>query len=169
MSGVSDEELYKLSARVGRMLLEGKRSLVTAESCTGGWVAKAVTDVPGSSAWFRGGLVAYDNTAKRGLLGVQAGTLEIHGAVSDATVQEMAVGALNTLGGEIAVAVSGIAGPDGGQPGKPVGTVWFGWAWRHGQAIHHRTRLKIIEGDREQVRRRSVHTALSGLFEIASD
>lgn len=166
---MNEEELYKLSARIGRVLLAAKRSLVTAESCTGGWVAKAVTDIPGSSAWFRGGLVAYDNALKQGLLGVQTATLEMHGAVSDATVQEMAVGALTTLGGDIAVAVSGIAGPDGGQLGKPVGTVWFGWAWRHGQAIHHRTRLKIIDGDREQVRLRSVQTALSGLLEIESD
>lgn len=166
MSTVTDEELYKLAARVGHVLLESQRKLVTAESCTAGWVAKAVTDIPGSSAWFRGGLVAYDNGLKQGLLGVQAETLEVHGAVSDATVQEMAVGALTTLGGEIAIAVSGIAGPDGGQPGKPVGTVWFGWAWKHGQAIHHRTRLKIIEGDRDQVRRRSVQTALNGILEI---
>lgn len=166
MSTVSDEELFKLAARVGHVLLESRRKLVTAESCTAGWVAKAVTDIPGSSAWFRGGLVAYDNELKRGLLGVQADTLEVHGAVSDATVQEMATGALATLGGEIAISVSGIAGPDGGQPGKPVGTVWFGWAWKHGQAIHHRTRLKIIEGDREQVRRRSVQTALNGILEL---
>lgn len=166
MSSVTDEELYKLSSRLGHVLIESQRRLVTAESCTGGWVAKAVTDIPGSSGWFRGALVAYDNSLKQDLLGVRPVTLEMHGAVSDATVQEMAIGALGLLGGDIAVAVSGIAGPDGGQPGKPVGTVWFGWAWRHGQAIHHRTRLKIIEGDRELVRRRSVHTALSGILEI---
>ncbi len=166
MSTVTDEELYKLAARVGHALLESRRRLVTAESCTAGWVAKVVTDIPGSSAWFRGGLVAYDDDLKRGLLGVQADTLKVHGAVSDATVQEMATGALATLGGEIAISVSGIAGPDGGQPGKPVGTVWFGWAWKHGQAIHHRTRLKIIEGDRDQVRRRSVQTALNGILEL---
>ena len=93
-------------------------------------------------------------------------TLAIHGAVSDATVREMALGALERVGGDIALAVSGIAGPDGGQPGKPVGTVWFGWAWRHGQAVHHRTRLKIIEGSREEVRRRSVITALNGVLEL---
>ncbi len=163
---VSDEDLYKLSAKVGHVLLESKRRLVTAESCTAGWIAKAITDIPGSSAWFLGGIVAYDNGIKQTLLGVKPATLEVHGAVSDATVEEMAVGALETLGGDIAVSVSGIAGPDGGQPGKPVGTVWFGWAWRHGQAIHHRTRLKIIEGDRDEVRRRSVSTALNGLLEI---
>ena len=163
---ISDNDLYKLSAKVGHALLESKRRLVTAESCTAGWIAKAITDIEGSSAWFLGGVVAYDNSIKQGLLGVTPATLEVHGAVSDATVQEMAVGALETLGGEIAVAVSGIAGPSGGQPGKPVGTVWFGWAWRHGQAVHHRTRLKIIEGSREEIRRRSVSTALNGLLEI---
>lgn len=163
---VSDDDLYKLSAKVGHVLLESKRRLVTAESCTAGWIAKAITDIPDSSGWFLGGIVAYDNAIKQSLLGVASATLDRHGAVSDATVQEMAVGALSTLGGEVAVAVSGIAGPSGGQPGKPVGTVWFGWAWRYGQAIHHRTRLKIIEGDRDEVRRRSVSTALNGILEI---
>jgi nicotinamide-nucleotide amidase len=163
---LSDDDLYKLAARAGRVLVESQRRVVTAESCTGGWVAKAITDIAGSSAWYLGGVVAYDNSIKQSLLGVTANTLEVHGAVSDAAVQEMVTGALERIGGEIAIAVSGIAGPDGGQPGKPVGTVWFGWAWRHGQAIHHRTRLKIIEGNREEVRRRSVATALNGIFEI---
>jgi nicotinamide-nucleotide amidase len=163
---VTDDELYKLAAKVGHVLLDSRRRLVTAESCTGGWVAKALTDVPGSSAWFLGGVVSYDNSLKQALLGVAEETLAIHGAVSDATVREMAQGALERIGGDVALAVSGIAGPDGGQPGKPVGTVWFGWAWRHGQAVHLRTRLKIIEGGREEVRRRSVITALNGVLEI---
>ncbi len=163
---LTDDDLYKLAAKVGHTLLESKRRLVTAESCTGGWVSKAVTDISGSSAWYLGGVVAYDNSVKQTFLGVLPATLEVHGAVSDATVQEMAIGALEKVGGEIAIAVSGIAGPDGGQPGKPVGTVWFGWAWRHGQAIHHRTRLKIIDGNREDVRRRSVATALGGVLEL---
>lgn len=162
----SDDELYKLAAKVGHVLVDSKRRLVTAESCTGGWVAKALTDVPGSSAWFLGGVVSYDNRLKQSLLGVAEETLAIHGAVSDATVREMALGALERLGGDLALAVSGIAGPDGGQLGKPVGTVWFGWAWRHGQAVHHRTRLKILEGGREEVRRRSVITALNGVLEL---
>lgn len=162
----SDDELFKLAAKVGHVLVDSKRRLVTAESCTGGWVGKALTDVPGSSAWFLGGVVSYDNRLKQSLLGVSEETLAIHGAVSDATVREMALGALERIGGDLALAVSGIAGPDGGQPGKPVGTVWFGWAWRHGQAVHHRTRLKIIEGGREEVRRRSVITALNGVLEL---
>jgi nicotinamide-nucleotide amidase len=163
---VTDDELFKLAAKVGHVLVDSTRRLVTAESCTGGWVAKALTDIPGSSAWFVGGVVSYDDRLKQALLGVADETLAIHGAVSDATVREMALGALERLGGDVALAVSGIAGPDGGQPGKPVGTVWFGWAWRHGQAVHHRTRLKIIEGGREDVRRRSVITALTGVLEI---
>lgn len=163
---VSDDELYKLAAKVGHLLLDSKRRLVTAESCTGGWVGKALTDIAGSSAWFLGGVVSYDNSLKQALLGVAQETLDIHGAVSDATVLEMALGALDRLGGDVALAVSGIAGPDGGLPGKPVGTVWFGWAWRHGQAVHHRTRLKIIEGSRDDVRRRSVITALNGVLEL---
>lgn len=163
---IIDDDLYKLSAKLGHLLLESRRRLVTAESCTGGWVGKAVTDVPGSSAWYLGGIVAYDNGIKQALLGVAPATLQMHGAVSDATVQEMAIGALTALGGDVAVAVSGIAGPGGEQSGKPVGTVWFGWAWRHGQAVRHRTRLKIFEGDRDYVRHRSVQMALSGVLEI---
>lgn len=162
----TDADLHQLAIRVGEALNAAGRRLATAESCTGGWVGKAVTDVSGSSDWYVGGVVAYDDAIKRSLLNVAAATLETHGAVSDAVVQEMARGALTALNADVAVAVSGIAGPTGGQPGKPVGTVWFGWAWRHGQAIHHRTRLKILDGDREAVRRKSVQTALSGLLEV---
>ena len=162
----SDPNLFKLAVQVGHHLVNSQRQLVTAESCTGGWVAKVLTDVPGSSQWFLGGAVTYSNGLKQSLLKVSAQTLEVHGAVSDATVREMAIGALETLGGQIACAVSGIAGPGGAVSGKPVGTVWFGWAWRHGQAVHTLTRLKIIEGDREMVRRRSVATALNGVLEV---
>ncbi len=162
---ITDEDLYKSAIRVGRHLLSSERRLVTAESCTGGWIAKAITDIPGSSGWFLGGVVAYSNELKRALLGVPAETLELHGAVSDATVLAMAEGALERLGGELSVAVSGIAGPDGGLPGKPVGTVWMAWAWRHGQAIRSVARIKMIDGDRDKVRRRSVQAALTGLLE----
>lgn len=162
---ITDEDLYKSAIRVGRHLLGSERRVVTAESCTGGWVAKAITDIPGSSGWFLGGVVAYSNDLKQALLGVPAETLELHGAVSDATVLAMAEGALLRLGGELSVAVSGVAGPDGGLPGKPVGTVWLAWAWRHGQAVRSVARIKMIEGDRDTVRRRSVHAALNGLLE----
>lgn len=162
----NDDDLFKLAVQVGHHLSNTSRTLVSAESCTGGWVGKVLTDVPGSSGWYLGGVVAYSNELKRQLLRVADETLEVHGAVSDATVREMASGALQQLGGHIALAVSGIAGPGGEQPGKPVGTVWFAWAWRHGQAVHSNARLKLISGDREEVRRRSVAMALSGVLEL---
>ncbi len=162
----SDDDLFKLAVQVGHHLSNSQRQLVTAESCTAGWVGKALTDVAGSSGWYLGGVVSYSNALKQSLLRVSSETLAVHGAVSDATVREMANGALEQLGGQVAVAVSGIAGPGGEQPGKPVGTVWFAWAWRHGQAIHSNTRLKLITGDREEVRRRSVAMALSGVLEL---
>ncbi len=139
---------------------------MTAESCTGGWISKALTDVPGSSEWFETGFVAYGNGAKTALLGVLPAELEQHGAVSEAVVKAMALGALERAGADIAVAVSGIAGPDGGTPGKPVGTVWLAWAWRRGQSVHVQARRKSFKGDREAVRRKSVAGALSGLLEL---
>ncbi len=162
----SDDDLFKLAVQVGHHLSNSRRQLVTAESCTGGWLGKVLTDIPGSSGWYLGGVVAYSNELKQRLLQVSGETLAVHGAVSDATAREMASGALEQLGGQVAVAVSGIAGPNGALPGKPVGTVWFAWAWRHGQAIHSNARLKLISGDREEVRRRSVAMALSGLLEL---
>lgn len=163
---ISDSELLRLATKAGVLLLDDERRLVTAESCTGGWIAKVLTDVPGSSAWFLGGVVAYSNTLKQSLLGVLPSTLAAHGAVSEATAREMAVGALETLGGHVAAAVTGIAGPDGGQPGKPVGTVWFGWAWRDAGEIETRVALETFAGDREAVRRETVARALRELFEL---
>jgi nicotinamide-nucleotide amidase len=134
--------------------------LVTAESCTGGWIAKAVTDVPGSSDWFDCGLAAYSYEAKQALLGVRPETLERFGAVSRETVLEMVSGALVHSGATLSVAVTGIAGPGGGTADKPVGTVWLAWKRRGGYAkaeVHH------FEGDREAVRRQTVEVALRGL------
>jgi nicotinamide-nucleotide amidase len=162
----SDDSLFKLAVQVGHHLSNSGRQLVTAESCTGGWLGKALTDVPGSSGFYLGGVVAYSNALKRSLLQVTDTTLTAHGAVSEAAVREMACGALAQLGGQVAVAISGIAGPGGELPGKPVGTVWFAWAVRRGQAIDCNTRLKLISGDREAVRRRSVVTALNGVLEL---
>jgi nicotinamide-nucleotide amidase len=139
--------------------------LVVAESCTGGWVAKVCTDLAGSSRWFLGGAVAYSNELKAGLLGVGAETLVSEGAVSQAVVREMAAGALERFGGDVAVAVSGIAGPDGGSPGKPVGTVWFAWAVRHEDQVEIRAVLEQFPGDREAVRRLAVARALEGVLE----
>jgi nicotinamide-nucleotide amidase len=156
----SDNELFDLSERVGRKLRAAGQRLATAESCTGGWVAKALTDIPGSSQWFECGFVTYSNAAKMRDVGVLARTLADHGAVSEATVREMAAGALRVSGADIAVAISGIAGPDGGTAAKPVGTVWFGAASRQGDSISVSCEMQLFPGDRELVRRRSVERAL---------
>lgn len=138
--------------------------LVTAESCTGGWLAKVITDIAGSSAWFERGFVTYSNESKVELLGVSTNTLQTHGAVSQATAREMAEGALRRSCANIAVAVTGIAGPDGGTIDKPVGTVWIAWGG-HGadtSVVHH-----VFEGDREWVRYQSVVAALEGILRLA--
>jgi len=127
-------QLSELVALVARWALEKKYRIVTAESCTGGWIAKAFTDAAGSSRWFECGYVTYSNAAKVRDLGVASRTLDEHGAVSEPTVREMAVGALRVSGADVAIAVSGIAGPDGGSAEKPVGTVWFCVARRRGGA-----------------------------------
>lgn len=137
--------------------------LVTAESCTGGWIAKCCTDRPGSSTWYEGGVVSYSNALKTSLLGVRPATLARDGAVSEATVREMAQGALTRLGGDVAIAVSGIAGPGGATSGKPVGTVWFAWA---GPGLRLDTRCAHFPGDREAVRTAAVGVALTGLCDL---
>ena len=134
--------------------------LVTAESCTGGWVAQAVTSVAGSSDWFERGYVTYSNAAKREELGVREATLARHGAVSEQTAREMARGALENGRGSIALAVTGVAGPSGGSPGKPVGMVCFGWA----QGRRIRSETKRFRGGRTSVRRQSVIHALRGVL-----
>lgn len=158
--GTSDRELFALCERLGKKLVAAKRRMATAESCTGGWVAKACTDVPGSSQWLECGFVTYSNAAKMRDLGVAERTLAEHGAVSEATVREMAAGALRVSGAEVAVATSGIAGPDGGTPTKPVGTVWFGLAVRRGAQVVVAAERQLFPGDRETVRRLSVRRAL---------
>ncbi len=158
-------DITRIIAEVAARLLAGGRQFVTAESCTGGWIAKACTDRPGSSQWFRGGVVVYTNEIKMALLGVRPATLQEAGAVSEATAREMAVGALERLGGDVAVAVTGIAGPDGGTPDKPVGTVWFAWADRSAAGIDVRARRHCFDGNRDEVRRQAVATALQGVLE----
>ena len=130
MIAPTDAELDTLAAATGQQLLAARHMLVTAESCTGGWIAKCMTDVAGSSAWFDCGMAAYSYEAKQALLGVRPQTLETHGAVSRECVVEMVSGALVYSGASIAVAVTGIAGPGGGSDDKPVGTVWVGWKKR---------------------------------------
>lgn len=160
MQAPSDDQLDRLAATTGQLLLAGRHMLVTAESCTGGWIAKCMTDVPGSSAWFDCGMAAYSYEAKQALLGVRPQTLEQFGAVSRETVVEMVSGALVHSGATVAVAVTGIAGPGGGSDDKPVGTVWIGWKKRGGYA---RAEVFHFEGDRDAVRRQTVAAALEGL------
>ncbi|MBY4596767.1 CinA family protein [bacterium BD-1] len=159
-----DAALHALAEQVGAALQARHLMLATAESCTGGWIAKMVTDIPGCSAWFDCGMAAYSYEAKQALLGVRPETLTEHGAVSRETVMEMVSGALVTSGASIAVAVTGIAGPTGGTPGKPVGTVWIGWKRRGG---YPKAELFHFEGDREAVRRQTVAASLRGLLALA--
>lgn len=157
----SDAELHAQASKLGEVLRHHHLMLVTAESCTGGWIAKTVTDVAGCSDWFDCGLAAYSYEAKQALLGVRPETLMEHGAVSRETVLEMVSGALIHSGASIAVAVTGIAGPSGGTVDKPVGTVWLGWKRRGG---YPRAEVFHFEGDREAVRRQTVATAINGLL-----
>jgi nicotinamide-nucleotide amidase len=184
---VTDQQLSELVALVARWALRAKCRIVTAESCTGGWIAKAFTDAAGSSRWFEGGYVTYSNASKARDLGVAERTLQEHGAVSEPTVREMAAGALRATGADVSIAVSGIAGPDGGSAEKPVGTVWFcvgrwvsgagsgpvagpnvaagsnvavGPSAAGGPDIELISEGEVFAGDRETVRRASVRRAL---------
>ena len=163
MSNPTDADLNTLAAALGERLQQASLQLVTAESCSGGWIAKSMTDIAGSSAFFDCGMVVYSYEAKQGLLGVRPQTLEEHGAVSRETAIEMVSGALVHSGASVAVAVTGIAGPGGGSPDKPVGTVWIAWKRRGGYA---RAQVFHFDGDREAVRRQTVGQALAGIAEL---
>jgi nicotinamide-nucleotide amidase len=158
---MAGDPLSTLSTLVGARLNERRLKLATVESCTGGWIAAEITAIAGSSAWFERGFVTYSNEAKQECVGVQATTLSIHGAVSEPVALEMAIGALKHSRAHIAVSVTGIAGPTGGSPQKPVGTVCLAWADTDGAASVTRS----FSGDRESVRRQSVLAALEGLIE----
>ena len=158
-----DEALYRLAARLGRALKRRELMISTAESCTGGWIGQAITMVPGSSEWFERGFVTYTYISKREMLGVRPQTLARHGAVSEHVVKEMARGALARSHAQVAVAISGVAGPSGGTPEKPVGTVCLAWAVRRGPVVLETRRFP---GDRDEVRRRSVAHALRGALKI---
>lgn len=159
---LADSELHARAARFGARLLEARLKLATAESCTGGWVAKVATEVPGSSGWFDCAFVAYSYDAKEAMLGVPRQTLEQHGAVSRETVIEMVRGALSRSRADLAVAITGIAGPTGGTRDKPVGTVWIACAQRDGAC---EARLFRFDGDRESVRCQAARTALDILLD----
>ena len=154
--------MQQLATRVGQRLKAAHALLVTAESCTGGWVAQVVTSVPGSSEWFERGFVTYSNEAKQEMLGVDAALVARHGAVSEPVVRAMAEGAVRHSGARVGVAVTGIAGPTGGNPQKPVGTVWFGFQV-DGRLVSETRRF---QGDRAAVREATVRHALQRLLEL---
>jgi len=160
------EPLYILAEQVGKILVSHDQKLVTAESCTGGWIAQSITDISGSSGWFDRGFVTYSNEAKQEMLGVNQKTIVIFGAVSEECVTEMVQGALMKSKADSALAVTGIAGPDGGSFDKPVGTVWFSWLVTGGQC---RTLRQRFSGNREAVRRQAVDQALRGVLDLYKD
>ncbi|MGH9905595.1 MAG: CinA family protein [Pyrinomonadaceae bacterium] len=156
-------DIDQLTQAVAVGLKEHRLMLVTAESCTGGGVAEAVTRIAGSSEWFERGFVTYSNAAKREMLGIKPVTLKKYGAVSEPVVGEMAVGALSHSHAQVAIAVSGIAGPSGGTPEKPVGTVCFCWSVKHGALV---SEIQHLSGDRQAVRERATIVALQGLLDL---
>jgi nicotinamide-nucleotide amidase len=158
---IMESELFELAEQLGRLLKASGKTIATAESCTGGWIAQTITEVPGSSAWFDRGFVTYSNAAKVQMLGVNPQTLEKHGAVSVETATEMAAGALEYSDADVAVAVTGIAGPDGGTPDKPVGTVFIAWAHKNGATKVVR---KQFIGNRRKIRAETVKSAVEGLW-----
>lgn len=157
---VTDEQLADAGNRLGDELIRQKRTIAAAESCTGGWVAKVLTDRAGSSVYVEAGLVTYSNEAKIKLLGVTEKSLEEHGAVSEPVVREMVAGALAATGAGVAVAISGVAGPGGGSDDKPVGTVWFAWGTGPDDTV---ARVECFPGDRDEVRRQAVFYVLQGV------
>lgn len=160
------EPLDPIAASLGDALRRRGLSLVVAESCTGGWLAKVATDIAGSSEWFDRGFVTYSNRSKQEMLGVSAATLEAEGAVSEAVVAQMAAGALTYSRARVSIAISGIAGPGGGSPEKPVGTVWFAWALPGTAPVTQRFQFA---GDRDEVRHQAVRIALERLLELVED
>ncbi|CAH1084938.1 NMN aminohydrolase [Candidatus Nitrotoga sp. 1052] len=156
-------DIENMAIQIGSALKLHGLMLATAESCTGGAVASAITDIAGSSEWFERGFITYSNEAKREMLGVAQDTLTRYGAVSEAVVREMVAGALCHSHAQVALAVSGIAGPAGGMPGKPVGTVWFAWGIKGGQCV---ARLHHLSGNRAEIRMQSVCIAFQGVLDL---
>jgi nicotinamide-nucleotide amidase len=160
MTRTDDTDLSKLASHLAEAVAGSGHRLATAESCTGGWIAKCCTDLAGSSNWFERGFVCYSYASKRELLGVDAVELETQGAVSEVVARQMAAGAIANSQAELALAVTGIAGPAGGMPGKPVGTVWFAWSVNGEVTSEART----FAGDRDAVRRQTVAHSMQGLM-----
>lgn len=156
-------DIEQLAMQVGNELKTRGLMCVTAESCTGGWVGQVITSVPGSSQWYDRGFITYTNQAKRELLGVSTDVLARCGAVSEQAARAMAKGALANSRAQVSLAITGIAGPNGGTEDKPVGTVWFAWAGKNRET---RTEHRQFDGDRAAVRRQAVEAALLGLSEF---
>lgn len=168
---MDDQTLQMLASRLGEALCARGIFMATAESCTGGWVSKVVTDIPGSSAWFDCGFVVYNRNAKHGMLGVPMDMIETHGEVSEPVVRALAQGALSKSRAALSIAISGIAGPTGGSEEKPVGTVCFAWGMADMVAgmvrnIKVESAVQHFDGDRESVRRQAVAHALQGALDI---
>jgi nicotinamide-nucleotide amidase len=163
--------IHALAAELGARLVTRRLVLAAAESCTGGGIGFAVTQIAGSSGWFDRGFVTYSNAAKQQMLGVPAAMLRAHGAVSEEVVRAMALGALARSAAQVAVAVTGVAGPGGGSRAKPVGTVWFGWALQPARTttVTLVTERHLLDGDRAAVRTRSIMVALRGLLRLLDD
>lgn len=160
---MTEDDIVQLATALVSELGSAKKTVAVAESCTGGWISKTITDIAGSSAVFGLGVVSYSDDAKQAFLSVSAETLETHGAVSEAAAREMASGVLKASAADIAVAVTGVAGPDGGTADKPVGTVWFAWALRHNGDVILATDCQRFDGERDDVRRLSVVHAIQGI------
>ncbi len=162
------ELIDDLAQQLGDLFSQKELTIATAESCTGGWVAEAITSIAGSSGWFDRGFVTYSNESKMEMLGVQAETLDEFGAVSEETAREMSAGALLLSYAEISVSITGIAGPDGGSDDKPVGTIWFAWSIKKDSLeIDTHTKQEFFSGDRNAIRQQAVVTALGGLIDLA--
>ena len=160
---MTEDDITDIARRLGRAAKKKRIEVVTAESCTGGGAAAAITRISGSAKWFDRGFVTYSNTAKKQMLGVRQKTLADHGAVSEEVAREMAAGALKASSADVSVSITGIAGPTGGSRSKPVGLVWFGWGVRNGPIQARSFRFK---GDRVEIRRQAVYIALQGLMDL---
>ncbi len=158
-----NDTINHLVQQLSELLIERGWMIATVESCTGGMIAESITRMPGSSDWFERGFVTYSNDAKQELVGVSSESLHDHGAVSSAVAREMAVGGIQSSRADLAVSVTGVAGPDGGSEEKPVGTVWIAWADRNGKVIDQEY---LFSGDRQQVRLTSAQSAFAGAIKI---
>ena len=166
MNLIDDQKLEKLAKELGEILIQRGLMLVSAESCTGGWVGQTVTSIPGSSKWYERGFITYSNNSKSEMLGVSHRSLEKFGAVSEQIAAEMAAGAISSSCAQVSLAVTGIAGPGGSTEGKPVGMICHSWAIKNGLA---RTAVCFLEGDRESIRKQAVVIALQGMIDLLLD